>query len=58
MANNNKLSLKAIKIGLLGDSKVGKTAICQRLLNLEFSEDCIGTIGNIKLETKMEMILN
>ena len=55
MANNNKLSLTAIKIGLLGDSKVGKTAICQRLLNLEFSEDCIGTIGNVKLETKFHL---
>ena len=55
MSNNNKLSLTAIKIGLLGDSKVGKTAICERLLNLEFSEDCIGTIGNVKLETKFQL---
>ena len=55
MAINNKISLTAIKLGLLGDSKVGKTAICQRLLNLEFSEDCIGTIGNVKLETKFHL---
>ena len=55
MSNDNKLSLTAIKIGLLGDSKVGKTAICERLLGLEFSEDCIGTIGNVKLETKFRL---
>ena len=53
--NNKKLTLTAIKLGLLGDSRVGKTAICQRLLNLEFSEDCIGTIGNVKLETKFHL---
>ena len=53
--NNKKLNLTAIKLGLLGDSSVGKTAICQRLLNLEFSEDCIGTIGNVKLETKFHL---
>jgi small GTP-binding protein len=55
MADNNQLSITAIKIGLLGDSKVGKTAICERLLNLEFSGDSIGTIGNVKLETKFPL---
>ena len=53
--NNQNFALTAIKLGLLGDSLVGKTAICQRLLNLEFSDDCVGTIGNVKLETKFHL---
>ena len=36
---DNKVILKAIKIGLLGDSQVGKTAICNALLNAEFNPD-------------------
>ena len=49
---DKKISLKAIKIGLLGDSTVGKTAICNSLLGLEFNQDMLSTIGSDKLETK------
>ena len=57
----DKIKIKAIKIGLLGHDAVGKTAIARSLLNLEFNEDILATIGIDKLETKfslMEMILN
>ena len=47
-----KVALKAIKIGLLGDSQVGKTAICNALIRAEFNPDAISTIGYVKLETK------
>ena len=52
---DNKVILKAIKIGLLGDSQVGKTAICNALLNAEFNPDGITTIGYVKLETKFKL---
>ena len=46
------IEVKAIKLGLLGDSTVGKTAICRSLLNLDFCSDMLSTIGCDKLETK------
>ncbi len=46
------IEVKAIKLGLLGDSTVGKTAICRSLLNLDFCTDMLSTIGCDKLETK------
>ena len=50
-----KVALKAIKIGLLGDSQVGKTAICNALIRAEFNPDQISTIGYVKLETKHKL---
>ena len=47
-----KISLKVVKLALLGDSAVGKTALCHALLNLDFSEDALASIGIDKLETK------
>jgi len=47
-----KISLKVVKLALLGDSAVGKTALCHALLNLDFSEDSLASIGIDKLETK------
>ena len=52
---DKKVALKAIKIGLLGDSQVGKTALCRALMNYDFEPEMISTIGNIKLETKFEL---
>ena len=52
---DKKVALKAIKIGLLGDSQVGKTALCRALMNYDFDPEIISTIGNIKLETKYEL---
>ena len=42
---DNKNASKCIKIGVVGDSTVGKTAICNSLMGLEFSPDMLGTIG-------------
>ena len=53
--SNKKIALKAIKIGLLGDSNVGKTAICNSLSNVEFAGNNISTIGSDKIETKIAL---
>jgi small GTP-binding protein len=53
--SNNKINLSAIRIGLLGDSTVGKTAICNSFMNIEFSADMLSTIGQEKLETKFKL---
>ena len=46
----------AIKIAMLGDSKVGKTAICNAFMNMEFEDEFnISTIGMEKLETQMKL---
>ena len=52
---DKKVALKAIKIGLLGDSQVGKTALCRALMNYDFDPEIISTIGNIKLETRFKL---
>ena len=49
------IKLKAIKLGLLGDSTVGKTSICQSLMNIEFTGDNIITVGFEKLDTKFKL---
>jgi small GTP-binding protein len=51
----DKISLKVVKLALLGDSSVGKTALCNSLMNLEFSEEKLSTIGIDKLETKFPL---
>ena len=53
--SNNKINLTAIRIGLLGDSTVGKTAICNSFMNIDFSADMLSTIGQEKLETKYKL---
>ena len=50
--NESKNEIKCIKIGLLGDTCAGKSAICNSVLNIEFSQDMIGTIGTYKLESR------
>ena len=50
-----KSSKVTLKLGFLGDSSVGKTTICLRLLNMDFSENTILTIGNDQLETKFKL---
>ena len=51
----NKIKRNAIKIAMLGDSKVGKTAVCQTFMNIEFNETTLSTIGVEKLETTMTL---
>jgi small GTP-binding protein len=53
--STSKIAIKAIKIGLLGDTQVGKTAICRSFMNYEFENDILSTIGNIKLEKKYKL---
>ena len=54
---DNKLNVKrtALRITMLGDSKVGKTSIVNVFLNLKFVDDNLSTIGKMKLETMKEM---
>ena len=52
---DKKMVLKAIKIGFLGDSKVGKTSLCHAIMDFEFQKDVLSTIGDVKLETKYKL---
>ena len=49
------IEIKAIKIGLLGDSKVGKSAICNTFTGVEFVAESITTIGSDKFEKKIKL---
>ena len=40
---------------MLGDSAVGKTAICQTYMNIEFSDKILSTIGVDKLESIVKL---
>ena len=53
-----KIKIKAIKISLLGDSTVGKTAISYSFLNVEFREGAILTVGIDKLNTNFTLKSN
>ena len=48
-------NLKWIKLALLGDIPVGKTAIYNTFNNIEFAEDALTTIELDKLETKFTL---
>ena len=54
MADDN-VSLKAIKIGLLGDSMVGKSTIVTKFINLDYTENLLATIGSDKYDTKFKL---
>ncbi len=53
--SENKIKRNVIKIAMLGDSKVGKTAICQTYMNIEFCENNLSTIGIEKLESQIKL---
>ena len=53
--SEDNIEITALKIGLLGDSAVGKTAICQTFLGIEFKDDSISTIGTEKMEKKVTL---
>ena len=44
-----------IKLAMLGDSKVGKTSICNSYMNIEFSDNYLSTIGREKYDSKIKM---
>ncbi len=46
------IKLVLIKLGLLGDSNVGKISICNTYMGNEFRRDVIATIGTDKFEKK------
>ena len=50
-----KIKRNVIKIGMLGDSRVGKTAICNTFMNIEFMDNTLSTIGMEKLESQMTL---
>ena len=47
--------VKAVKIGFLGDSPVGKTSVCKSFAGYEFSEEEIATIGSDRFEKKVTL---
>jgi len=49
------MEIKVIRIGLLGDSAVGKTAICNSFLGCEYQVDSVATIGCEKFEIKIKL---
>ena len=50
-----KISPRYIKIGILGDEKVGKTWICNSFLNIDVPEDYLFTIGSDKFDKKITL---
>ena len=50
-----KIKRNVIKIGMLGDSRVGKTAICNTFMNIEFEDNNLSTIGMEKLESQIKL---
>ena len=53
--NEEKQSIKAVKIGFLGYCTVGKTSVFKSFAGYEFSEDEIVTIGSAKYENKFTL---
>ena len=52
---DKRIEISAIKLGLLGDSSVGKTSICLTYTEIEFKEDILSTIGADKFEKKISL---
>ena len=50
-----KIKRNAIKVAMLGDSMVGKTAICNTFMNIEFNDNNLSTIGMEKLESQITL---
>ena len=50
---DKSINWTVLKIALLGDTAVGKTAICRALMNLDFLEEQISTIGSEKYDKKL-----
>ena len=61
--SENQIETKAVKVALMGDSEVGKTAICHAFLEVDFILGGTSTIGidrydkKIKLKNKKEIKL-
>ena len=53
MADN--IELTSIKVGLLGDGRVGKSAICNTFIGVDFINEAISTIGFEKFDKKLQV---
>ena len=53
--SEGKIKRNAIKVAMLGDSMVGKTAICNTFMNIEFNDSNLSTIGVEKLESQITL---
>ncbi len=53
MADN--IELTSIKVGLLGDGSVGKSAICNAFIGVDFINEAISTIGFEKFDKKLQV---
>ena len=51
----NENPLRPIRIGLLGDRRVGKTSICNSFIGMEFQNDYIDTMIYDKFEKKVKL---
>ena len=49
------LNRKVLKLGIFGDSAVGKTSMVSSFLNIKFDRDMIATIGTDKYEAKLKL---
>lgn len=53
--SEGKIKRKVLKIGLLGDTQVGKTAICNCFLNKKFNDSSLSTIGQDKIDSSIKL---
>ena len=51
----NENPLRPIRIGLLGDTRVGKSSICNSFIGMEFRNDYIDTMIYDKFEKKVKL---
>ena len=49
------MNYTVLKVGILGDSTVGKTCLCSSYMNIEFKIDQLATIGADKSEKKLTL---
>ena len=52
---DDEIDLTVLKIGILGDSTVGKTCLCRSYMNIEFANEQLSTIGADKSEKKITL---
>ena len=49
------IELTSVKVGILGDGRVGKTAICNSFTGIQFSEETSITIGSAKFDKRLNV---
>ena len=56
--SEDDIDITSIKLGILGDGRVGKSAICNTFVGVEFAEETISTIGSAKFDKKLKLSNN